>query len=125
MTAHDAHDDHALVGAALRDPGVSGYVTLALKEGRFPDQCPLLTLALAVSVLRERGRGGIDAVLALLGEWGEADRVGGREVLEALAGADAAKAAAEVLRARLAALPDVHEEPTVRDAAWMLEAAEA
>lgn len=96
---------------------------MALDERRIPEQCPLLTIALAVSVLHEREQGGgTEGVLALLREWGEVERVGGREVLEALAGSDAARAAAEDLRARLAALPAVEEEPTVRDAAWMLAA---
>ncbi|MBX3468654.1 MAG: hypothetical protein KF878_17405 [Planctomycetes bacterium] len=120
-----AEEERALVGAALYAPEVAGYITLALDdEARFaePAHRDLLTIALAVSLVHERGGGGIEAVLALLGEWREVERVGGRAELEALSSSEAARAKAEDLRARLAALPAVQDEPTVRRAAAMLDA---
>lgn len=120
-----AGEERALVGAALYDPEVAGYVTLALEdEARFADSSArdLLTIALAISLVHERGGGGIEAALALLGEWREVERVGGREELEALSASEAARAKAEELRTWLTALPAVQDEPTVRRAASMLDA---
>ncbi|MCO5170076.1 MAG: hypothetical protein M9894_27400 [Planctomycetes bacterium] len=116
-------EERALVGAALRAPEVAGYVTIALEdEARFDNPSALLSIALAASLLHERGEGGIAAVLALLAEWRETERVGGLEELEALAASEGARVKAEELRARLAALPAVQDEATVRVAASMLEA---
>lgn len=114
----------ALVGAALLEPSLAGFVALALDQDEIEGE-PLTTMALAVAVLHEHQRpGGVASVISLLEEeWNELAFVGGREDVEALAArTPELEAALADMRARLAALPQVDREPVVLHAARLLGA---
>jgi hypothetical protein len=114
----------ALLGAALLHPPLAAFVGISLDTGEIADDGPLTTVALVVAVNHDNGEfWGVEGAAEILTDWGELDRVGGREFLEELtATRPDLEAKVTELRTRLANLPAIDAEPIVRVAAELLGA---